>query len=171
MATRPTSDRVREAMFNILGPPPGGARVLDLFAGAGALGLEALSRGVERAVFVDKDGDAVRTTADNARELGLTDRAQVLRLEAHKALAKLADAGERFTWVFIDPPYRSGEAARILSALGAPPGPLLDDDAVVIVEHDRRLAPDDHYGAIARADRRRYGDTEVSFYRRPGAAA
>jgi 16S rRNA (guanine(966)-N(2))-methyltransferase RsmD len=171
MATRPTSDRVREAVFNILGAPPHGARVLDLYAGAGALGLEALSRGAASAVFVDRDAGAVRCVQENAAELGLHERARVLRGEALPSLRKLATAGERFTWVFVDPPYASGEAAAALDALGAPPAPLLDDDAVVVVEHDRRRAPDDQYGALSRADRRRYGDTEVSFYRRPGAAA
>jgi 16S rRNA (guanine(966)-N(2))-methyltransferase RsmD len=169
MSTRPTSDRVREAVFNILGPPREDARVLDLYAGAGALGLEALSRGAAACVFVDQAAPAVRTAKDNASDLGLAERARVVRAEALAALSRLARDGERFTWVFVDPPYASDQATRALATLGAPPAPLLDEDAVVVVEHDRRRAPDDRYGAIARADRRRYGDTEVSFYRRAAA--
>jgi 16S rRNA (guanine(966)-N(2))-methyltransferase RsmD len=167
--TRPTSDKVRGALFNILGPPGGHVRVLDLYAGAGALGLEALSRGAAHATFVDKDGGAVRCVEENAGTLGFgADRVRVQRGEAQSVLGRLERAGERFTWVFIDPPYATDEAVRALTALGKPPAPLLDDDAVVVVEHDRRRAPDDAYGALLRADRRRYGDTEISFFRRQG---
>ncbi len=169
-ATRPTSDRVREALFSILGPPREGARVLDLYAGAGALGLEALSRGAAHATFIDRDRDALECVSENASTLGLGVRAKVQRGEAVATLARLERAGERFTWVFIDPPYASGEAVRALTTLGQPPAPLLDEDALVIVEHDRRHAPDDAYGELSRIDRRRYGDTEVSFFRRQGAA-
>jgi 16S rRNA (guanine966-N2)-methyltransferase len=169
VSTRPTSDKVRGALFNILGPPDDTARVLDLFAGAGALGLEALSRGAAHATFVDKDGGAVRCVEENAASLGFgDDRVRVQRGEAQAVLGRLERAGERFTWVFIDPPYATDEAVRALTALGKPAATLLDDDAVVIVEHDRRRAPDDAYGALARADRRRYGDTELSFFRRQG---
>ena len=170
VSTRPTSDKVRGALFNILGPPGEGARVLDLYAGAGALGLEALSRGAAHATFVDKDGGAVRCVEENAVSLGLGERVRVQRGEAVPVLGRLARACERFTWVFIDPPYASDEAMRALAQLGQPPAPLLDDDAVVVVEHDRRHAPDDAYGALARADRRRYGDTEISFFRRAASA-
>lgn len=166
--TRPTSDKVRGALFNILGPPDENARVLDLFAGAGALGLEALSRGAAHATFVDKDGGAVRCVEENAGALGFGERVRVQRGEAQTVLGRLERAGERFTWVFIDPPYATDEAVRALTVLGKPPAPLLADDAVVVVEHDRRRAPDDAYGALARADRRRYGDTEISFFRRQG---
>jgi 16S rRNA (guanine966-N2)-methyltransferase len=166
--TRPTSDKVRGALFNILGPPDENARVLDLYAGAGALGLEALSRGAAHATFVDRDGGAVRCVEENAASLGFGERVRVQRGEAQAVLGRLERAGERFTWVFIDPPYATDEAVRSLTALGKPPATLLDDDAVVVVEHDRRRAPDDAYGSLARADRRRYGDTEISFFRRQG---
>jgi 16S rRNA (guanine966-N2)-methyltransferase len=167
--TRPTSDKVRGALFNILGPPDENARVLDLFAGAGALGLEALSRGAAHATFVDKDGGAVRCVEENAGALGFGERVRVQRGDAQTVLGRLERAGERFTWVFIDPPYASDEAVRALTALGKPPAPLLEDDAVVVVEHDRRRAPDDTYGTLTRADRRKYGDTEISFFRRSSA--
>jgi 16S rRNA (guanine966-N2)-methyltransferase len=165
-ATRPTSDRVREAVFNILGAPPDKARVLDLYAGAGAMGLEALSRGAESAVFVDRDAQAARVVQENIDSLGVGEHARLYRSDALPALRKLAAAGERFAWVFIDPPYASDEAPRALAALGEPLADLLDDGAVVIVEHDRRHAPDETFGALARADQRRYGDTCVSFFTR-----
>lgn len=190
LATRPTSDRVREAVFNILGPPPEGSRALDLYAGAGGLGLEALSRGAAQAVFVDEATAAVRCIEANLRALGFGERGRVLRAEVAAALTRLAAAGERFDWVFVDPPYASDEAAATLTALGGAAASILRDaaerseaapsspgsagrarslstkDAVVVVEHDRRHAPGDAYGALARTDRRRYGDTEVSFYGR-----
>lgn len=164
-ATRPTSDRVREAIFNILGPPPADTRVLDLYAGAGGLGLEALSRGAAAAVFVDRAAEAVRCLTDNLRDLGFAERGRALRAEVAAALPRLAADGERFGWIFLDPPYASDEAALTLASLGGPSAALLADDAVVVAEHDRRRRPPDASGGLALADRRRYGDTEISFYR------
>ncbi len=158
LATRPTGDRVREAVFNILGPPPDGARVLDLFAGAGGLGLEALSRGAAEATFVDASAAACRTIDENARELGLEERVRVIRGDVHRVLARLDG---RFDWVFLDPPYAGDDLARALA--GLPPC------GVAIAEHDRRRPPPDRVrgrvGGLVLSDRRRYGDTEVSFYR------
>jgi 16S rRNA (guanine966-N2)-methyltransferase len=165
-ATRPTADRVKEAIFNILGPPPEAARALDLYAGAGSLGLEALSRGVDQAVFVDRAGDAARAVRDNLATLGWEARGRVMVADVQAALARLAAAGERFDWVFVDPPYASDEAPRALDALGGARASVLGDAPVVVVEHDRRRAPADVHGVLARSDRRRYGDTEVSFYER-----
>jgi 16S rRNA (guanine966-N2)-methyltransferase len=158
-ATRPTADRVREALFNILGDVAG-RRVLDLFAGTGALGLEAVSRGAALAVLVDRGADAARCLVDNAAALGLAGVARVLRADAAQALGRLAAAGERFDLVFADPPYAAAESARVLAALS----PVLAPGARVVVEHDRRAPPAERYGALALVDRRRYGDTEVSFY-------
>lgn len=155
-ATRPTADRVREALFNILGDVSG-ARVLDLFCGTGALGLEALSRGAASAILVDSAAAAARCAAENVAALGLDDRARVIRADVGATLGRLK---ETFDLVFVDPPYAAGIAERALAVLP----PLLSADARVIVEHDRRSAPGDEIGLLSRANRRRYGDTEVSFY-------
>ncbi len=170
-ATRPTSDRVREALFSILGPPPSGARVLDLFAGSGALALEALSRGADSAVLVDSSRAAARTARKNALALGVADRVDIRVADADSALRKLESEAARpawrgpFTWVFADPPYRdTALAARALTALGR--GALLAPDAVVAVEHDRRAEPDPAYGFLVKAGGRRYGDTSLALYRR-----
>src|SRR5918999_2166146 len=101
--TRPTGDRVREAAFMLIGPVDG-ASVLDLYAGSGAMGLEALSRGAERAVFVEADRDAARTIERNLDKLGLTG-ATILRADARAALAAEAQAGRRYDLVLVDPPY------------------------------------------------------------------
>jgi 16S rRNA (guanine966-N2)-methyltransferase len=161
-ATRPTADRVREAVFNILAAmhPMGGARVLDLFAGSGALGLEALSRGAASVVAVDAGAEAVKLIAANARDLGMGDRLRVLRGDVRAILARARLAGP-FDLVFLDPPYAAELASPALAALP----PLLAVGAVVVVEHDRRAAPDPGPAPLTLVDRRRYGDTEVSFYR------
>jgi 16S rRNA (guanine966-N2)-methyltransferase len=162
-STRPTADRVKEALFSILGPPRARAggrfRALDLFCGSGALGLEAVSRGADEAVLVDEDRDAVEAAERNVRELGLNDRVRVLRREAGAALRDLDGA---FAWIFVDPPYDGGaldRALRLLSTSRAVAG-----DAVVIAEHAAASPPEPRVGRLVRDDARRWGDTAISFY-------
>jgi 16S rRNA (guanine966-N2)-methyltransferase len=169
-ATRPTSDKVREAIFNILmarTEPP--SRVLDLYAGSGALGLEALSRGAGAAVFVDADDDACDLVRANAQALGLP--ATVTCSPAVRWLAKSAD-GE-FGWVFLDPPYDSHETGELEKALDLlARKSLVAAGGMAIAEHEWRHAPEEHYdgkGPLALFERRRYGQTTVSFYRREEA--
>jgi 16S rRNA (guanine966-N2)-methyltransferase len=156
--TRPTSEKVREAIFNIL-PDVEGMQVLDLFAGSGALGLEALSRGAAHATFVDQGKAALTSVRANLRELGIEARATVLAGDAVTLAARHVPATS-WQLVFIDPPYRSDLAVRSAAALAH-----LAADAVVVIEHDRRNAPPDRIGSLLRTDERRYGDTMVSFYR------
>lgn len=171
--TRPTADRVREALFNILGPPPEGALVLDLYAGSGALGIESLSRGARHATFVEQDAQVCRTIAVNLRELGLLARATVLCRPVRAALGQLAGGRSPmgpFHWIFADPPYASsgttGELPWLLDLLGA--SPLLGPDGCFIVERASRDA-DEMAAALASVpglelhDRRRYGDTALLF--------
>lgn len=162
--TRPTASKVREAIFNILGPPAGA--VLDLYAGSGALGLEALSSGAPRAVFVERDGAALSALRRNLRENAFEDRGSVVGLDVRGALRKLAAAKEQFSWVFIDPPYIK-ETEGVLAELSG--RDLLTDCAVVIVEHDRRHPSPASVGCLFLTDRRQYGDTELSFYRCSGS--
>ncbi|HEX3694757.1 MAG TPA: 16S rRNA (guanine(966)-N(2))-methyltransferase RsmD [Polyangia bacterium] len=163
--TRPTGAKVREAMFNILGPPPDGA-ILDLYAGTGALGLEALSRGAARAVFVERDPHALSALRRNLRELECEDRALVVGADVATALRRLGAQHLHFSWVFLDPPYRL-EVEAVLAELGT--NDLLVPCSVVVVEHDRRHRPpgsvSGSVGGLFLADRREYGDTELSFYR------
>jgi 16S rRNA (guanine(966)-N(2))-methyltransferase RsmD len=168
--TRPTSDRVREALFSILGEPPEGCQVLDLFAGSGGLGLEALSRGATRAVFVDRDKDAQQVLRHNIAEVGVVKTSDVHQADALRALAKFERSGKQFHWIFIDPPYATDLAEQALEAIGS--STLLHDtesDGVIVVEHDKRSAPGDAYGCLLRTETRRYGDTSVSFYERNSA--
>ena len=160
-ATRPTSEKVREAIFNILGSVEG-AHVLDLFAGSGALGIEALSRGAAHATFVDAGKPALAAIRGNLRELGLEGRAAVLAMDA--VLAARRPPAAPWGVVFVDPPYASDLAARAVLAL--PPGSLAPG-ARVVIEHDRRGTPPDALGSLIRRDQRRYGDTMVSFFEVP----
>ncbi len=173
--TRPTAAKIREAIFNILGPPPDGA-VLDLFAGTGALGLEALSRGARKVVFVERDRHALAVLRQNIRDLGMESRGVVVGADVCTGIRRLAasmskvqpEPGEapsdenRFSWVFMDPPYATA-AADVLAELSE--NDLLAGCAVIIVEHDRRHRPAASIGGLFLTDRREYGDTELSFYR------
>jgi 16S rRNA (guanine(966)-N(2))-methyltransferase RsmD len=161
--TRPTSEKVREAIFNILGPLEPTDHVLDLFAGSGALGIEALSRGAAHATFIDSRKAAITAIQANVRDLGIEDRAVVFAGDA-VGFANLSAARRSFVpWrlVFADPPYRSDLAARAVLAI---PAACLAPDAVIVIEHDRRNAPPEALGSLLRTDQRRYGDTLVSFY-------
>jgi 16S rRNA (guanine966-N2)-methyltransferase len=162
--TRPTGAKVREAIFNILGPLPPNP-VLDLFAGTGALGIEALSRGASRATFVERDPRALSALHRNLRAFDLAGRARVIDSNVEVALHGLSEErDERFAWVFVDPPYAAGEVESVLALLSG--GALLDTGAVVIVEHDRHNIPAERVGVLEMVDRRFYGDTGLSFYRR-----
>lgn len=153
-------------MFNILGHLVGsieGDHVLDLFAGSGALGIEALSRGAAHATFVDAGKPAIAAVRRNLRELDLEARAEVVPGDAVAWAARLVPA-RPWRLVFIDPPYRSDLATRAALAL---PAANLAADAVIVIEHDRHNAPPEALGSLLRTDQRRYGDTMVSFYQVP----
>ena len=159
--TRPTAAKVREAIFNILGPPPEG-NVLDLYAGTGALGLEALSRGAASAVFVEREHAPLTALRRNIKELGLGSRATVIGADVRTGLRRLSATGTRFSWVFLDPPYVK-ETEGVLAELSG--SSLLTPCAVVVLEHDRRNRPPESVGNLFLTDRRQYGDTELSFFR------
>jgi len=152
--TRPTSDRVREALFSVLGPLDG-ERVLDLFAGSGALAIEALSRGAGSAVLVERDARAASVVAANLAHLGLAEEAELRRGDALRALRDASGGGETYDLIFIDPPYRlaAGLGPELVGALR----PVLAPDARVVGESDRR-APLELPGLTTTFERR-YGDT------------
>jgi 16S rRNA (guanine966-N2)-methyltransferase len=159
---RPTSSRVREAIFNLLQDRIDGARVLDLFAGAGALGIEALSRGATSALFVDSSRTAKRTIEGNLKQLELVEYGQVFCCEVRKTIKVLSRSGERFQIIFIDPPYGKGLAQDSLQAIAQES--ILAQDGIVLVEHDKRERIDDEYGILRLKASKRYGDTQVSVF-------
>jgi 16S rRNA (guanine(966)-N(2))-methyltransferase RsmD len=154
---RPTSDRVRESIFNRLGDLDG-ARVLDLFAGSGALGIEALSRGADRVLCVDVAQRSVRCLERNLSSLGIEERIDVMRRDARGALRRLAESGERFDLVLMDPPYESPELSLCLAALAE--SGLLVPGATVVVETAKRHAVSPVAGLQLESERT-YGDTAV----------
>lgn len=164
--TRPTSEKVREAIFNILLNIHGsieGDHVLDLFAGSGGLGIEALSRGALSCTFVDAAKPALAAIRANLHDLGLADRATILAGDAVGLAARHIPPAP-WNLVFVDPPYASELAVRAITAL---PRDHLAAKPIVIIEHDRRNVPPDALGSLLRTDQRRYGDTLVSFFEVP----
>jgi pantetheine-phosphate adenylyltransferase len=165
-AVRPTADRVREALFARLGDLSD-ARVLDLFAGSGALGIEALSRGAQSAVFVERAAAAAAVLQENLRALAVTGQATLVRAEAAAAVRRLAAAGARFDLVLVDPPYAADETCeRALRALAT--SGILAPRATVLVEASRRNPPPPIAGLRA-VDERRYGDTVLHRLEAEGA--
>lgn len=162
LATRPTSDRVREALFMAL-EPLAGLRVVDLFAGSGALGIEALSRGAAFADFVEPAREARRALAGNLAELGLAERARVWPLALPRGLARIEGPLAAADLVLADPPYGGGPARETLAALGAPG--VLPAGARVVLEHHRRDGAPETSGRLVLERRRAYGETEISTYR------
>jgi 16S rRNA (guanine966-N2)-methyltransferase len=162
-AVRPTAERVREALFSMLAHRGAiaGARVLDAFAGSGALGLEALSRGAASAVFIERSPAVAATLRANIERLGLEARAQILPRDIAAALRSLAQDPARFDLCFVDPPYASGLAARTLVMLAE--SGRLSSRAALVAETDRRHPPGPIAG-LALAVERRYGDTLISLY-------
>jgi 16S rRNA (guanine(966)-N(2))-methyltransferase RsmD len=154
MDVRPTPDRLREALFNVLAPQIEGVTFADVFAGTGAVGIEALSRGASRAIFVEQNRDAISVIRANLKSLALEGRGQIVQARARAALPAL-----RADIVFLDPPYRlDREYATALESLGArPPG-------LVIVQHDIHLALPETAGMLHRTRELRQSDNVLSFY-------
>ncbi|OUN01547.1 MAG: 16S rRNA (guanine(966)-N(2))-methyltransferase RsmD [Firmicutes bacterium ZCTH02-B6] len=163
--TRPTADRVKESLFNILAPWVADARVLDLFAGTGALGIEALSRGAREAVFVERDAQALRVLRANLRHTKLEELAEIRAGDVARELLRLGSQGRAFDLVFLDPPYRQGLVPPTLASLAA--NGLVAPGGWIVVEHDGREEMPEQAANLARVRTVRYGDTALTFFR-PG---
>jgi len=160
--TRPTADQVRIALMDTLMPYLAGARFLDLYAGAGAVGLEALSRGAAHATFVERDPRAVAALRDNIGALGLRAQTRLLPTGVAGGLERLAGEGARFDLVFLDPPYdlNSTPALERVEAGGLAPPP-----ARVILQHLTKQPPPEAVGALRAYRTRRFGETMLTFFR------
>lgn len=159
--TRPTSDLVREALFDVIGPSVAGTGFLDLYAGTGAVGIEALSRGARRAVFVEKNRRQVEVIRDNLARTRLAGRAEILPLDVARALAELANDGQEFEFVFMDPPYRDPALPEVVAMAGG----AVAQDGWLLVEHSHgtELPPPPGFGIVRRL---RYGDTGITIFQR-----
>jgi 16S rRNA (guanine(966)-N(2))-methyltransferase RsmD len=164
--TRPTYDRLKETLFNVLQSAGAieGATFLDLYAGTGSVGIEALSRGANRVVFVEFNRKAANLIRSNLTSLNINEGVDVFQEEAADALPMLMKAAEQFDVVFLDPPYAlAGEYGRSLRLLAT--GSLLKPHALVIAEHDKRFEPGEDHTPLKRYRRLEQGDTALSFYR------
>lgn len=163
-ATRPTSDRVREALFDILARRVPGARFLDAYAGSGAVGIEALSRGAAECVFVESGRGAAGMLSSNLSSLGIADRTTLLEISFSRAGARLAAMGKTFDLVFVDPPYGGDEIARALvlvSSMG-----ILAPGGLLVAEHDAKDSLTESEGDLRRTRSVKYGGTRLTFYER-----
>lgn len=167
--TRPTADQVRIALMDALMPWLPGARVLDLFAGAGAVGLEALSRGAAHATFVERDPRAAEAIRHNVETLGVRGRVRLVRADVARALERLAVEGEGFDVVFLDPPYEPDLVTPTLARLGG--GAVTAPSAAVVAQHLTKQPPPEHVGHLAVFRTRRFGETTLTFFRAPEAAS
>ncbi|MEP7011317.1 MAG: 16S rRNA (guanine(966)-N(2))-methyltransferase RsmD [Acidobacteriota bacterium] len=157
---RPSEGRVREALFSIWGQRLEGARLLDLFAGSGAVALESMGRGAMSAVAVEGNPQALETIEANANKLG-KGLIEIRNMILPAGLARLAETGERFDLVFADPPYAFNAYTGLLEGIA----PLLAEEGEVVIEHSARVHLATEAGGLVQIEERRYGETALSFYR------
>jgi 16S rRNA (guanine966-N2)-methyltransferase len=162
---RPTSDQMRQTLFDVLGPAVRGSRFLDAYAGSGAVGLEALSRGASAVVLVENHRPAVELIARNLQALGASPKAvRVLACQVANGLEWLAAEGAQFEYVFLDPPYAGiAEYHRVLRGLSR--SALIGPESAVIAEHWRHMHLEESYGRLAQVRLLRHGDSQLAFYR------
>jgi len=161
---RPTSDQLRETLFDVLGPAVAGSTFLDAYAGSGAVGLEALSRGAAEVVFIDRHRAAVELIRKNLEALKIESGFRLMSCEVVRGLERLAEEGGRLDYLFLDPPYEEiREYHHALRQSGR--GDLLKPTSWVIAEHSRHCVLEDHYGALHRIRLLRHGDAQLAFYR------
>jgi len=163
-ALRPTSDRLRETLFNIIRPSLEGAIFIDLYAGTGAVGIEALSRGARSAIFVEQHGPAASLIRRNLDSLGMKGEAEILGMDVPRALLRLETRQERAQFIFLDPPYAAlGEYERALAFLGE--SSIVAPGGCVIAEHLRKHALPERAGKLQRVRVVEQGDAALSFYK------
>jgi 16S rRNA (guanine966-N2)-methyltransferase len=162
LEVRPTSDRLRETLFNILAHRIEGCRFLDICAGSGAVGVEALSRGASQATFIERSRRSCAVIEDNLTALGIARDATIINRDAREALKSLNRASEHFDIAFLDPPYASGTCNQVMNLLGS--GSLLSDEAVVVVEHRAKTPPEPGYGKLRMFRQLKQGESALAFY-------
>ncbi|MBA4494746.1 16S rRNA (guanine(966)-N(2))-methyltransferase RsmD [Paenactinomyces guangxiensis] len=159
---RPTADRVKESLFQVIGPFFDGGWVLDLFAGTGALGLEALSRGAERAIFIDRSKTSLDTIRSNVEAARMNDRAEIYRRDARSVLKVLKQRKLRFRIIFLDPPYQGNLLLPVLEQISK--NDLLNEDGVVVAEYPTRRELPPSIGTLIATRQLSYGDTSIFLY-------
>jgi 16S rRNA (guanine966-N2)-methyltransferase len=163
-AARPTKDRVREAVFNMIAAKVGGSSVLDLFAGSGAYGLEALSRGAKACIFVDSNPDCTSVILENASSLGVGEKSEVIRRDAFEFIEDTGMKNRKFDVIFADPPYRAVAHRNILIMINR--YDILGDSGLLIAEHDPEEDIPGSYGDVSIYKQKSYGITSISVFKR-----
>lgn len=164
--TRPTTDKVKEAIFNIIGPYFDGGLALDLFGGSGGLGIEALSRGIDKAIFVDRDGKAIKVIHQNLESCKLEAQAEVYRNDAERAVKALMKRALSFDLVLLDPPYKDQKIISLISIMDQ--HDLLKEDGIVMAEHGVDIDLPETIGRLVKVRAENYGITAISIYKYEG---
>ncbi|TFB23320.1 16S rRNA (guanine(966)-N(2))-methyltransferase RsmD [Filobacillus milosensis] len=161
--TRPTTDKVKESLFQIIGPFFEGGRALDLFAGSGNLGIEALSRGMDRVTFVDQQFQAIQTIRENVKKLELNKRCDIYRNDAFRAIKAAGKRKKTFDFIFLDPPYGKVPFMKLFTALTE--YELLEDGALIICEHSQEEQLPDSFDSYTMLKREEYSSlTQITIY-------
>lgn len=161
--TRPTTDKVKESLFNMIGPYFSGGIGLDLFAGSGGLGIEALSRGLDKVIFVDRDGKAVHIVNENLRSCGLEEKAEVYRNDAVRALKAIQKRNVVFNYIFLDPPYKKQQLVKLLEMIESEE--LILADGLIVCEHASDIQLPDRIGRLQQVRNEKYGIIGITLYR------
>lgn len=162
MGTRPTTDKVKEALFSMIGPYFDGGQALDLFAGSGGLGIEALSRGMDKAVFVDLEYKSIEVIRTNLKATGFEQQAEVYKNDAERALKALAKRGASFDLVFLDPPYRLKHGDKLMDMMDHLN--LLNNGAKIVLEYESSYTYPERPGSFIELRKALYGEIAVSIY-------
>jgi 16S rRNA (guanine966-N2)-methyltransferase len=161
-STRPTTDKVKEAIFNMVGPYFDGGLALDLFAGSGGLGIEALSRGFEKAIFIDRDGKAIQTIHENVKSCNFAEKAEVFRNDAERALKAILKRQLCFDLIFLDPPYKKQQLVSLLEKFDE--GQLLNKGGTIVCEHSHDVMLPDNVGNLIQTKHETYGIISITIY-------
>jgi 16S rRNA (guanine966-N2)-methyltransferase len=162
--TRPTTDKVKEALFNMIGPYFEKGLGLDLFAGSGGLGLEALSRGLDRVIFVDRERKAIQTIYENIQACKMEDKAEVYRNDADRALKALIKREMRFDYIFLDPPYKKQQLLSLMQKISE--HRVLKNGGYIICEHSHDVELPESVGEFTQFKHEKYGIIAITIYSR-----
>jgi 16S rRNA (guanine966-N2)-methyltransferase len=159
---RPTTMKVKEALFSIIGPRIEGALILDCFCGLGGIGLEALSRGAEKATFIEMDRKVAEVTRKNIARLEYNDKAELMLNDFYSAIGRLSKQNRRFDFVFVDPPYRTTDFGLVLPVFSK--DDILTKNGLLVIGHPSKVEMEEKLPGVGLVEKRNYGDTTLNFY-------
>ena len=160
---RPTTDRVKESLFNMINSYIMDSNILDLFAGTGSLGIECLSRGAKNCVFVDKSKDSINIVRSNVKKARVENESTILNVDFKDAVKRLSTQNQKFDVIFMDPPYYENMFIECLKSIDK--FNLLDEDGIIVVEHDTKDKFPDNMGRLYKSRDKKYGNTTLTFYK------